>query len=153
MLLHHDRVYEITNPMSDICVICKKLSFKWSSQGLSIPHLLMLGKEICSEISSNLLDDADEPHQLSHAFSYLFKMGLKIGALYPIALYKTLKNEATRFYNGVAVELNWAPSVKEKRLFEVHTEITATGMYTHTTEELELGARLAWRNSSKCVGR
>lgn len=28
-----------------------------------------------------------------------------------------------------------------------------TGTYKHTTEEIEEGARLAWRNSARCVGR
>lgn len=32
-------------------------------------------------------------------------------------------------------------------------EIEKTGTYTHTFKELEVGAQLAWRNSSKCAGR
>jgi nitric-oxide synthase len=41
----------------------------------------------------------------------------------------------------------------EDRLAEVHAEIAATGTYRHTTTELTFGARVAWRNSSRCIGR
>lgn len=39
------------------------------------------------------------------------------------------------------------------RLREVLSEIDQTGTYTHTTSELTFGARVAWRNSSRCIGR
>jgi nitric-oxide synthase len=39
------------------------------------------------------------------------------------------------------------------RLSVVAAEIAATGTYTHTTAELTFGARVAWRNSSRCIGR
>jgi nitric-oxide synthase len=41
----------------------------------------------------------------------------------------------------------------EMRLREIAEEITQTGTYTHTAEELAFGARLAWLNSNRCVGR
>ncbi|WP_308169717.1 nitric oxide synthase oxygenase [Acrocarpospora catenulata] len=39
------------------------------------------------------------------------------------------------------------------RLREVLAEIDRTGTYTHTPGELAFGARVAWRNSSRCIGR
>ena len=39
------------------------------------------------------------------------------------------------------------------RLREVRREVRLTGTYRHTLEELEFGARVAWRNSSRCIGR
>ncbi len=36
---------------------------------------------------------------------------------------------------------------------EIRDEIAATGTYTHTAQELEFGARVAWRNSARCIGR
>ncbi|WP_229373043.1 nitric oxide synthase oxygenase [Umezawaea beigongshangensis] len=39
------------------------------------------------------------------------------------------------------------------RLAEVHAEIAATGTYRHTEAELTFGARVAWRNSARCIGR
>jgi nitric-oxide synthase, bacterial len=41
----------------------------------------------------------------------------------------------------------------DRRLWQVRREIAATGTYWHTAAELEFGARAAWRNSSKCIGR
>ncbi len=40
-----------------------------------------------------------------------------------------------------------------KRLNEIRVEIDSTGTYTHSFEELEHGARMAWRNSNRCIGR
>jgi nitric-oxide synthase len=39
------------------------------------------------------------------------------------------------------------------RMREVRREIAATGCYRHTAEELTFGARVAWRNSARCIGR
>jgi nitric-oxide synthase, bacterial len=41
----------------------------------------------------------------------------------------------------------------EPRLAIVRAQIAATGSYVHTTEELGHGAKVAWRNSSRCIGR
>jgi len=41
----------------------------------------------------------------------------------------------------------------EPRLAVVRAQITATGTYVHTPDELSYGAKLAWRNSSRCIGR
>jgi nitric-oxide synthase, bacterial len=41
----------------------------------------------------------------------------------------------------------------EPRLAIVRAQIAATGGYVHTTEELSYGAKMAWRNSSRCIGR
>jgi nitric-oxide synthase len=39
------------------------------------------------------------------------------------------------------------------RVGDVVREIAETGTYTHTIEELTLGARLAWRHNTKCIGK
>jgi nitric-oxide synthase len=41
----------------------------------------------------------------------------------------------------------------EPRLEQVWEEIEATGSYRHTVQELQYGSRVAWRNSTRCVGR
>ncbi|MBS2967733.1 nitric oxide synthase oxygenase [Metabacillus sp. KIGAM252] len=41
----------------------------------------------------------------------------------------------------------------EERLLSIKQEIEATGQYVHTGIELEYGAKLAWRNSNRCIGR
>ncbi|MFG3711584.1 nitric oxide synthase oxygenase [Micromonospora sp. NPDC047730] len=39
------------------------------------------------------------------------------------------------------------------RIAEVREEIALTGTYRHTSEELSYGAKVAWRQSVRCVGR
>jgi nitric-oxide synthase len=39
------------------------------------------------------------------------------------------------------------------RVAEVRAQIERYGTYAHTTPELTFGARVAWRNSSRCIGR
>lgn len=39
------------------------------------------------------------------------------------------------------------------RMRQVRQAVEAVGTYRHTTEELTFGARVAWRNSSRCIGR
>jgi nitric-oxide synthase len=41
----------------------------------------------------------------------------------------------------------------EPRLAIVRAQIAATGMYVHTPDELTHGAKMAWRNASRCIGR
>ena len=41
----------------------------------------------------------------------------------------------------------------ERRIRQVRREIEASGTYWHTPAELAFGARVAWRNSSRCIGR
>ncbi|WP_433254399.1 nitric oxide synthase oxygenase [Streptosporangium sp. CA-135522] len=48
---------------------------------------------------------------------------------------------------------NPAAGPLEPRLRQVQMEIYTTGTYTHTPEELTFGARVAWRNNARCIGR
>ena len=41
----------------------------------------------------------------------------------------------------------------ERRWAEVKTEVALTGSYTQTSAELAWGARVAWRQSVRCIGR
>jgi len=48
---------------------------------------------------------------------------------------------------------NAAAGPVHERLAAVLAEIDATGTYVHTADELTYGAKLAWRNASRCIGR
>jgi len=41
----------------------------------------------------------------------------------------------------------------ESRISDIETEIRSKGSYTHTAAEILFGAKLAWRNSNRCIGR
>ncbi|GAE26130.1 nitric oxide synthase oxygenase [Halalkalibacter wakoensis JCM 9140] len=64
-----------------------------------------------------------------------------------------LELEAKTFLQTRYQELGKSSDEYEKRLDEVYEEIKATGTYIHTYEELAHGARMAWRNSNRCIGR
>ena len=48
---------------------------------------------------------------------------------------------------------NPAAGPVEPRVAAVRDEIARTGTYAHTHDELEFGARVAWRSSARCIGR
>ena len=48
---------------------------------------------------------------------------------------------------------NQQAGLPRERLSQVRREIESAGTYRHTAAELEFAARVAWRNSSRCIGR
>lgn len=61
-------------------------------------------------------------------------------------------SEAEDFFRQHAAESLAAPD-PEQRFREALAEFGQHGIFTHTPEELEFGARLAWRNANRCIGR
>ncbi|WP_436861155.1 nitric oxide synthase oxygenase [Staphylococcus caeli] len=61
--------------------------------------------------------------------------------------------EAKSFIKTMYNELNYDKERLAHRLNEIESAIQATGTYEHTTEELSYGAKMAWRNSNRCIGR
>lgn len=66
--------------------------------------------------------------------------------------YSHLKTHADAFLRQYAVECARPSSIRE-RLRDVQAEIDHTGTYWHTLDELAYGAKVAWRNSTRCIGR
>lgn len=60
---------------------------------------------------------------------------------------------AERFIHTCYGELEKTPQEMEQRLMEVRKSIAEQGTYEHTSEELRHGAKMAWRNSNRCIGR
>ena len=60
--------------------------------------------------------------------------------------------EAVRFLRSYARETG-AAEIPYQRLAQLHTDIAQHGWYWHSPEELTYGAQLAWRNSTRCIGR
>ncbi|WP_327086315.1 nitric oxide synthase oxygenase [Nonomuraea sp. NBC_01738] len=60
--------------------------------------------------------------------------------------------EAERFIRQFHTE-NPEAGDPSGRLRQVARDVARYGTYTHTAAELEFGARVAWRNSSRCIGR
>lgn len=64
-----------------------------------------------------------------------------------------LFEKARAFIELMYQELNLDPVQKQTRINDIELDIHLTGTYTHTKEELEYGAKVAWRNSNRCIGR
>ncbi|GLG02339.1 nitric oxide synthase oxygenase [Alicyclobacillus hesperidum subsp. aegles] len=65
----------------------------------------------------------------------------------------TLFAEARTFIEQCYTELGKSKADQALRLEQIASELRFTGTYHHTFEELEHGARMAWRNSNRCIGR
>ncbi|MCT2535272.1 nitric oxide synthase oxygenase [Aquibacillus koreensis] len=64
-----------------------------------------------------------------------------------------LMKEAENFLTNCYDELGYSMTELNSRVNQVNEEISSNGFYAHTTEELKHGAKMAWRNSNKCIGR
>lgn len=71
----------------------------------------------------------------------------------PIIKNNTLLQEAIQFIHACYDEIGLSIEVQMKRIEEIQEEILTVGTYTHKSFELEHGAKMAWRNSNRCVGR
>jgi nitric-oxide synthase, bacterial len=61
--------------------------------------------------------------------------------------------EAETFIRRCYNELDKPSRETERRLKQVKQEIKNQASYEHTYEELVYGAKIAWRNSNRCIGR
>ncbi|MEK3936589.1 nitric oxide synthase oxygenase [Sporosarcina sp. FSL W7-1349] len=64
-----------------------------------------------------------------------------------------LLKEATQFIHTCYNELELSTELQLKRVEEIQEEISTIGTYTHKRFEVEHGAKMAWRNSNRCIGR
>ncbi len=61
--------------------------------------------------------------------------------------------EAREFVTTCYNELNKSKQELDNRLTQINDQIKGHGTYNHTYQELEYGAKVAWRNSNRCIGR
>jgi nitric-oxide synthase len=76
-----------------------------------------------------------------------------VGEGYVAETAESIWRQAEPFIRLFYAENTGAEGRLGERLAEVHREIAATRTYRHTTGELTFAARVAWRNSSRCIGR
>ncbi|MES5953257.1 nitric oxide synthase oxygenase [Bacillus fungorum] len=63
-----------------------------------------------------------------------------------------LLDEAANFITDFYNEMGLSQKIAE-RLKQIESEIEDFGTYEHTFEELVYGAKVAWRNNNRCIGR
>ncbi|MFF2887506.1 nitric oxide synthase oxygenase [Paenibacillus sp. NPDC057967] len=69
------------------------------------------------------------------------------------SIQQDLLEHATAFIRQCYGELGKSAQDISLRLHEVEAEIMQQDHYKHTPEELAHGAKMAWRNSNRCIGR
>ncbi|XP_043233654.1 nitric oxide synthase-like protein [Amphibalanus amphitrite] len=67
---------------------------------------------------------------------------------------EVLLQEAKEFIDGYYRSMNRPPSgFHQARWEQIQAEVAKTGTYQLTTQELTYGAKMAWRNAYRCIGR
>ena len=61
--------------------------------------------------------------------------------------------EETRAWHRIYCAENSRPEISARRWSQIEDELERTGTYWQSAEELEYGAKVAWRNSTRCIGR
>jgi nitric-oxide synthase len=64
-----------------------------------------------------------------------------------------ISSEAMAFLHSLAREKNWDEQKLNSRSEVMLSSISSTGTWTPAFDELEHGARMAWRNNARCIGR
>jgi len=65
---------------------------------------------------------------------------------------EVLKGETRAWHRILLCENSW-PEISARRWLQIEDELERTGTYWQSAEELEYGAKVAWRNSTRCIGR
>lgn len=63
------------------------------------------------------------------------------------------REEARAFLDTYCRESGATQQFRQRRWAEIRRELAAARFYRHTPEELAFGARIAWRNHGRCIGR
>lgn len=63
------------------------------------------------------------------------------------------REEAWAFLDLFCRETEQTDHHRQRRWAVIRRELAASGFYRHTPEELGFGARIAWRNHGRCIGR
>ncbi|CAF4087855.1 unnamed protein product, partial [Adineta steineri] len=64
-----------------------------------------------------------------------------------------IRKEAYDYLEIFHKDKNTSEADYKKRLEQVELEIEHTRSYVHTTDEIEYGCQLAWRNAARCINR
>ena len=134
--------------IADGIVVCGGPSF----QDVVVSDLLAAGWPRDRIVVESFGKPRAEPERLRHLDSFDYLQEPVVADSFHLAPPKSVRDEACAFLRQFYFE-HGAPAAFDARWAAVSASIEATGTYTHTYEELAFGARLAWRNSARCIGR
>ena len=108
---------------------------------------------VCNHLLNSLSAHSPMSKELSKTFLYLYSLTSRIINTPMLMEEKLMAKAEDYFVNIIAKEWGWSKDLLDKRLLEIQSEVTQRGTYRLTSEEISYGARVAWRNSAKCIGR
>ncbi len=134
--------------IADGVVVCGGPDF----QDTVVSELLSAGWPRGKVVVESFSRRQSEPERLQHLDGFDYLQEPVIADSFHLAPAKSVRDEAHAFLRQFYFE-HGAPAAFDSRWAAVSASIEATGTYAHTYEELAFGARLAWRNSARCIGR
>ena len=95
------------------------------------------------------------PQDKNHTKGYASKKQVEVvqSDSFFISPVEDIKHEAVVFLKQFYGEKGLSEKALNQRIEEVLTAIETTGTYTQSLDELTFASRVAWRNSTRCVGR
>lgn len=149
---------QITNEKGPFRSLIKHLGKIHLAMGIPSYAYPLLGKSIieCLEPyfdeEENRAENGAKASELKTFFVRLYSEVMSL-VYYPMVHQEKLLFEAQSFFQEVQTMLSWTEAQLDNRMLQVKQDIQATGTYTHTFEELQAGARLAWRNNASFINR
>ena len=107
----------------------------WTYPLIGLVMVDLVGFEDRGAISKAAMIDA-----FTRVYGYVVRM-----MTHPMIREERLIREAETWFDLLAKEWRWSPEKLQQRMLEVKLEVSATGMYTHTSEELQTARR--WRGA------
>ena len=132
--------------MESIQMLLKQTN--WPDKAIKIEHF---NAQVDTE--GELLEAV--PHEKTHTKNYSSKKqdeAIQSDSFF-ISPIKDIKQEAVVFLNQFYGEKSLSKKALNQRIEEVLNTIETSGSYAHTLDELIFASRVAWRNSTRCVGR
>ena len=95
------------------------------------------------------------PQDKNHTKGYASKKQVEVvqSDSFFISPVEDIKHESVVFLKQFYGEKGLSEKALNQRIEEVLTAIETTGTYTQSLDELTFASRVAWRNSTRCVGR
>ena len=155
MTLIITNIHDMRNHDSELRRNLKEHGKTWRKNGIPLLTVKLLGDEFMNAIEPHLHDKVDSQlaiQSIMETISFVYDEAMYFLSI-PMLIDCNLIHSATQFYKEVSTELDWSDKELELRMIQIKSEIAYTRTYTQSAEEIEVGARLAWRNSSKCIGR
>lgn len=150
--------FEITNEKGPFRSLINHLGKIHLAMGVPSYAYPLLGQSILECLEPYFVEEEKQSEngtKASDLRAFFVRLYSEVMSLvyYPMVHQEKLLAEARKFFLEVQELLSWSVVQFQQRMLQVEQDLQATGTYTHTFEELEAGARLAWRHHATFINR